>query len=166
MNMKEQLKDGYTVVYRNGDERMVKGDELYFEGAATNLLNRYNDDLNISNVTTTHNNDIISIRNENNVEIWKREGEEWVDLREEQHNSEEEHKIDLDAAEEMKKLNNSMEELNHSGSDHVERPPLGITPRFILRGRRIEEICKAIIRYNNADIDIPEEWIDELNDLI
>lgn len=133
MNMKEQLKDGYTVVYRDGEERTVKGDEFQLNGRAFNMLSNYDNDLIMLGYSISAA-DIISIRNESNVEIWKREGEEWVDLR---------------GFETAKKLNTKQ-----------------LPTRKQHNQQRITQLCKAIISNNEADIDIPEEWIDELNDLI
>ena len=75
--MKKELKDGYTVVYRSGTARVVKGDGLYCVNARVNNLDRYNDQL--SETENINDYDIVSIRNENHVEIWKRVNEEWVD---------------------------------------------------------------------------------------
>ena len=78
--MKKELKDGYTVVYRNWDYRIVKGDGLYLKGRKrNNKIDRYDDQL--KNTLQITDNDIMSIRNEKDIEIWKRVNKEWVDLR-------------------------------------------------------------------------------------
>ena len=41
------------------------------------------------------------------------------------------------------------------------KPPLGLRPRFIALGQRIEEINQAIDRYRQAEMFIPAEWLNE-----
>lgn len=48
----------------------------------------------------------------------------------------------------------------------MNRPPIGIPPRYIWRSRRLREITEAISRYTEALAKIPIEWIQEYNDLI
>ena len=45
------------------------------------------------------------------------------------------------------------------------KPPIGITPRWLLDEERAIEIEQAIARYNEADYPIPIEWIQELNEV-
>lgn len=45
-------------------------------------------------------------------------------------------------------------------------PPIGLKPRSIQNRMRITEIQDAIKRYVDAIVPIPQEWFDELNDLI
>lgn len=54
-----------------------------------------------------------------------------------------------------------------------ERPPVGLRPKVLadadiinVRRARVNEICEAIIRYNNAKKTVPTEWTDELCDLL
>jgi hypothetical protein len=47
----------------------------------------------------------------------------------------------------------------------MTRPPMGLRPRFIVVGERIEEIKQAIARYKEAGLDVPEHWTQELDDL-
>ena len=47
----------------------------------------------------------------------------------------------------------------------VKKPPIGITPRWLLDEERAIEIEQAIARYNEADYSIPVEWIQELNEV-
>lgn len=54
--------------------------------------------------------------------------------------------------------------LNKSGFS-VKKPPLGITPRFILDEERREEILLAMNRYIYENKRIPSEWLDELNEI-
>ena len=46
------------------------------------------------------------------------------------------------------------------------KPPLGLTPRWVLDIQRTREILAAMDRYVEAGRFIPEEWTDELNELI
>ena len=48
----------------------------------------------------------------------------------------------------------------------VNKPPLGIKPRFIWEEERIIEIKSAVFRYTEADRKVPVEWIEEYNDLV
>ena len=43
-----------------------------------------------------------------------------------------------------------------------KKPPIGITPRWLLDEEREIEIKEAINRYNEAEYPIPYEWIEEL----
>lgn len=45
------------------------------------------------------------------------------------------------------------------------KPPLGITPKYIVDESRKETISKAIIRYAEVKSAIPIEWITEYNEL-
>ena len=45
------------------------------------------------------------------------------------------------------------------------KPPLGITPRWLLDEERAIEIEQAITRYSEVDYPIPVEWIQELNEV-
>jgi hypothetical protein len=47
-----------------------------------------------------------------------------------------------------------------------EKPPLGLTPRFIVEERRMKEILGAIQRYCDAQRLIPSEWVEELSEII
>jgi hypothetical protein len=41
------------------------------------------------------------------------------------------------------------------------KPPIGIIPKKIWQEIRFRELCQAILRYLEADIMVPKEWIDE-----
>ncbi len=51
----------------------------------------------------------------------------------------------------------------------LTQPPLGCRPRWIWReivsAQRTVEILEAIDRYQAAETEVPEEWIDELLEL-
>ena len=47
----------------------------------------------------------------------------------------------------------------------IKKPPIGITPRWLLDEERAIEIEQAIMRYNEVDYLIPIEWIQELNEV-
>ena len=44
--------------------------------------------------------------------------------------------------------------------------PIGLKPKLISNLERLEEIKCAIVRYYNAELKIPIEWIEEYNELI
>lgn len=46
------------------------------------------------------------------------------------------------------------------------KPPLGLTPRYIVDERRAQEIREAIIRYLEAGKPVSPEWLAEYNALI
>lgn len=50
--------------------------------------------------------------------------------------------------------------------ENNQKPPVGIKPRYIHDGERIEEILCAIERYTDANMSIPKSWVDELRDLL
>lgn len=47
-----------------------------------------------------------------------------------------------------------------------EKPPLGLKPRHVHDMERFVEIADAIHRYLAAGKSIPDEWIEELNDIV
>lgn len=47
-----------------------------------------------------------------------------------------------------------------------EKPPLGVTPKYIWDELRLEELSKAIGRCVEAHYVIPTSWIDEYNKLL
>lgn len=49
--------------------------------------------------------------------------------------------------------------------NHEKKPPLGIMPRSYWDGRRQHDITDAIKRYLQVGKKIPEEWIEEYNEL-
>jgi hypothetical protein len=46
------------------------------------------------------------------------------------------------------------------------RDTLGLVPSFVRHKLRITEILEAMGRYNQADLAIPEDWVDELGGLV
>jgi len=48
----------------------------------------------------------------------------------------------------------------------MDKPPIGITPRYIWKSNRIRAITDAIIRYTEVLAEVPVEWVQEYNDLI
>lgn len=50
--------------------------------------------------------------------------------------------------------------------DDKVKPPIGLEPRYIHDGKRIDDILSAIERYTDANMSIPKTWIDELRTLI
>ena len=51
-------------------------------------------------------------------------------------------------------------------SERIEKPPLGLTPEFIWKEKRMNDIEDAIKRYLNDKKEIPLKWISEYNRLI
>lgn len=47
----------------------------------------------------------------------------------------------------------------------MEKPPLGLTPKYIHDNMRISEIINAVYRYMDVRKEIPEEWVREYNEL-
>lgn len=47
----------------------------------------------------------------------------------------------------------------------LKKPPIGITPRWLLDEEREIEIQRAITRYTDADYPVPMEWYQELNEI-
>ena len=48
----------------------------------------------------------------------------------------------------------------------IKRSPLGVMPLYIWNKKRVLEIAEAITRYAEAFQQIPQEWIDEYNNLV
>lgn len=48
----------------------------------------------------------------------------------------------------------------------MNKPPIGIKPRFVWLDDRKIEIKEAIRRYLNTDLKIPLEWVKEYNQII
>lgn len=51
-----------------------------------------------------------------------------------------------------------------TATDTTRKPPLGLMPAHIWRAKRIAEIMRAVIRYEDANVPPPHEWIDELRE--
>lgn len=47
----------------------------------------------------------------------------------------------------------------------LQKPPIGLKPRWIHDSERAKEILDAIARYTDANMSIPKKWITELQDL-
>ena len=45
----------------------------------------------------------------------------------------------------------------------VDKPPIGIIPKYIHDERRLKELAKAITRYTNKKLFIQPAWIEEYN---
>jgi hypothetical protein len=48
----------------------------------------------------------------------------------------------------------------------LEKPPLGLRPKYIADACRAREVLEAIDRYMAAGKPVPAEWVDELKALI
>ena len=49
--------------------------------------------------------------------------------------------------------------------DPARKPPLGLTPKYMWRLQRLQNIAEAIERYTDVNKEIPIEWIEEYNEL-
>lgn len=47
-----------------------------------------------------------------------------------------------------------------------KRIPIGLVPKYVRRNERFVEVCEAIVRYYDAELKIPLEWVEEYNELI
>lgn len=43
--------------------------------------------------------------------------------------------------------------------------PIGVAPKWIRQEQRLEELCEAVVRYRQAALPIPGEWLEEIHDL-
>ena len=46
------------------------------------------------------------------------------------------------------------------------KPPLGVEPRYIHEELRRQQLSAAIVRYAEASLPVPLEWVEEYNELI
>lgn len=47
-----------------------------------------------------------------------------------------------------------------------KKPPIGLKPRFIVVEERLKDIVSAMVRFSEANMLIPPEWIEEYNELV
>ena len=50
--------------------------------------------------------------------------------------------------------------------EKIVMPPIGLKPKFVNRLERLNEVRGAIVRYYDAGLKIPVEWIEEYNEFI
>lgn len=48
----------------------------------------------------------------------------------------------------------------------IVKPPIGLRPKWVSNKERLNEVRSAIVRYYDAELKIPIEWVDEYNELI
>ena len=48
----------------------------------------------------------------------------------------------------------------------IVKPPIGLRPKWVSDKERLNEVRSAIVRYYDAELKIPVEWIEEYNQLI
>lgn len=48
---------------------------------------------------------------------------------------------------------------------NIEKPPLGLTPKFVRDEERLREISEAIFRYIEAKKELNIDWINEYNEI-
>jgi len=46
------------------------------------------------------------------------------------------------------------------------KPLIGLIPKSIRQRERLNEIREAIVRYYDAEMEIPIKWVEEYNELI
>jgi len=46
--------------------------------------------------------------------------------------------------------------------NQIPKPPVGLIPLYIWDDMRYTDILAAIERYKEANIEIPDEWLDEM----
>ncbi len=46
------------------------------------------------------------------------------------------------------------------------KPPVGLRPKWVSDKERLNEVRSAIVRYYDAELKIPIEWVEEYNQLI
>lgn len=44
--------------------------------------------------------------------------------------------------------------------------PIGVMPKYIWNDHRLQALSDAIQRYTDANLQVPQEWIDEYNKLV
>jgi hypothetical protein len=61
------------------------------------------------------------------------------------------------------------EDSYNTSIDDVKQPPPGVEPKWCWEERvridRINVVTAAIVRYRDAGLDVPREWIDEMFDM-
>ena len=50
--------------------------------------------------------------------------------------------------------------------EQIVKPPIGLRPKWASDKERLNEVRSAIVRYYDAELKIPVEWIKEHNELI
>tara|TARA_R110001632_G_scaffold82964_1_gene183947 strand:+ start:753 stop:914 length:162 start_codon:yes stop_codon:yes gene_type:complete len=48
----------------------------------------------------------------------------------------------------------------------MKKPPIGLKPKKYHLLERFNEVRSAIVRYSDAELPIPVEWVEEYNELI
>jgi hypothetical protein len=48
----------------------------------------------------------------------------------------------------------------------IKKPPIGLIPKWVSNKERLNEVRCAIVRYYDAELKIPIEWVEEYNELI
>ncbi len=51
-------------------------------------------------------------------------------------------------------------------TDKVTKPPIGLTPKFVNKLQRLDEVRGAMKRYFDAELKIPIDWVEEYNELL
>jgi hypothetical protein len=56
--------------------------------------------------------------------------------------------------------------MNEKDHKQIVKPPIGLRPKYLSDIDRFNEVKSAIVRYYDADLKIPIEWIEEYNGFI
>lgn len=54
----------------------------------------------------------------------------------------------------------------NAGETRIEKPPLGIKPKWLWKEERLLELVRCISRHAQASAPVKQEWIDEMDELI
>ena len=74
---------------------------------------------------------------------------------------------DMDCQEQNQRLINIVDaEFSDNDGELMQKPTLGLRPRYIADKQRLNEIRKSIARYYTTGLPIPVEWIKEYNELV
>lgn len=47
-----------------------------------------------------------------------------------------------------------------------KKPPLGVMPKYVHDQHRLSDLFQAVLRYMTSGSKIPQEWIEEINELL
>lgn len=47
----------------------------------------------------------------------------------------------------------------------IQKPPLGVPPKWLRQEQRLEELCEAVVRYRRDSMAIPDDLLEEIREL-
>jgi hypothetical protein len=56
--------------------------------------------------------------------------------------------------------------MNGKENKQIIKPPIGLRPKWVSNRERLNEVRGAMVRYYDAELKMPIEWIEEYNELI